>query len=204
MFTHTGTFDFSVIDVQRERAKILETNPIFMAGLRAIGEQNPDIDVNNMFVRFAGSQHGKEPGPYEFADTPEKVLFYYREVHPKPVDKTQQLLQRSQERDAKAQAQAHFAADYAEWVEDCRQRKIDQAEEKCRFQQSMAVIRDERNSVIDASKYSMELDIARARSEHAMRVSTAVENYEKNAIIIQKNLDMEMNRPVPPKPVKRQ
>jgi hypothetical protein len=84
-----------------------------------------------------GSQHGEPPGPYDFADTPEKVMHYWREMHPAPHDpvreKTLAALQRSRERDAKQAADAEYKQAYSDYVEQCRQRRqrIDDARRTC-------------------------------------------------------------------------
>lgn len=103
----------------------------FAQALHKICEQNPDIPLY-MFLALAGTQHGAPPGPYDFADTPEKVLHYWRETNQRPTDPQQDKVNasivRARERDAKQADKAAYVVEFNEWVAACKERNARHAQ----------------------------------------------------------------------------
>ena len=128
----------------RERKEALCADAAFMAALQAL-ELQEGLQAGDLLY-MVGTQHGQPPGPYEYADTPDKCLQFHFEMHPRKVNKAAERAQRSllrdAEREAKHQARAAFLIEYEQWKEACRLRSERHAEARRTLEQEISAARE--------------------------------------------------------------
>lgn len=172
-----------------------------MHGMTYICTQNLDMSLESVVTAFAGREFGDD-----CADTPEKVLHYYRLENPKPelLLKDEAARAQAQAKEAKDAIKAKYMLEYQAWIALCKEIDVRRAVAVAKQRSAEAKLNETKNHALDIAQTKMHESILQAKREYKDKADEIKREYIRATDLVSDELAntilQNIKPQMPPKP----